>query len=137
MASAICDSKESELWVYPLPKPIQRLLDLPVCLLQSAVCPVSSACSQPLQSATPGLIISSTVLVGLQVAAFLLDHQRFSGVPPTALVSCSGFEAETCHAGESAQAIKVGSLQAYVTADSDCEERGSSSFPVQQASRPS
>lgn len=40
-----------------------------------------------------------------EVAAFLLDHDHFAGVPPTALVSC--------HAGSDAvsDGAKVGSLQ--------------------------
>ena len=40
-----------------------------------------------------------------EVAAFLLDHDHFAGVPPTALVSC--------HAGseDASQGAKVGSLQ--------------------------
>lgn len=41
-----------------------------------------------------------------EVAAFLLDHDHFAGVPPTALVSChAGTEAD------SAEGAKVGSLQ--------------------------
>lgn len=56
-----------------------------------------------------------------EVAAYVLDHGHFSGVPPTALVSLKGSEA-----------AKVGSLQQFVRADSDCEERGPSAFPVRE-----
>ncbi|CAL8472363.1 g11906 [Coccomyxa elongata] len=61
-----------------------------------------------------------------EVAAFLLDHDHFAGVPPTALVSC--------HAGSEAASdgAKVGSLQAFVEAEGDCEERGISAFPVRE-----
>lgn len=56
-----------------------------------------------------------------EVAAYILDHGHFSGVPPTAFVSLKGTEA-----------VKVGSLQQFVRADSDCEERGPSLFPVSE-----
>eukprot|EP01025_Chloroclados_australasicus_P059787 TRINITY_DN757_c3_g1_i1.p1 TRINITY_DN757_c3_g1~~TRINITY_DN757_c3_g1_i1.p1 ORF type:complete len:731 (+),score=33.84 TRINITY_DN757_c3_g1_i1:172-2193(+) len=57
-----------------------------------------------------------------EVIAFLLDHEHFSGVPPTALVNLVMPE----------QGFKVGSLQGFVHADGDCEERGCSVFPVQE-----
>jgi hypothetical protein len=60
------------------------------------------------------------------VAAYLLDHGRFAGVPPTALVTCRVNDS-VVRGGASA---KVGSLQQFVVADSDCEERGPSAFPV-------
>jgi hypothetical protein len=40
-----------------------------------------------------------------EVAAFLLDHDHFAGVPPTALVSCHDSSAFPC------DGAKVGSLQ--------------------------
>ena len=40
-----------------------------------------------------------------EVAAFVLDHDHFAGVPPTALVSCHDTSAFSCEGG------KVGSLQ--------------------------
>ena len=58
-----------------------------------------------------------------EVAAYVLDHGHFSGVPPTALVSAyvSG-ESSTGTSG----AVKVGSLQQFVESEGDCEERGES-----------
>ena len=53
-----------------------------------------------------------------EVAAFLLDHDHFAGVPPTALVSC--------HAGseDASEGSKVGSLQVQTptlqSADAGC-----------------
>ncbi len=51
----------------------------------------------------------------------MLGHERFAGVPPTALVSCRVNPVARGGAG-----TKVGSLQQFVMADSDCEERGPS-----------
>lgn len=48
-----------------------------------------------------------------------------AGVPPTALVSAF---VDASDGG----AVKVGSLQQFVEAEGDCEERGYSSFPVQE-----
>lgn len=97
-----------------------------------------------------------------EVAAYLLDHDHFSGVPPTALVRChvgdgtgdaavaadgslgSGSSspgsdgapgqrpipnARKSGGGLPAQA-KVGSLQQFVQAEGDLEERGTSGLPV-------
>lgn len=66
-----------------------------------------------------------------EVAAYVLDHDHFAGVPPTALVTCfvnaeGGVSSQPC--GER----KVGSLQQFVVAESDCEERGPSAFPVSE-----
>ena len=63
-------------------------------------------------------------LAGAQVAAFLLDHGHFAGVPPTALASC--------RQDLSTWETKVGSLQGFVPSDGDCEERGPSPFPVHE-----
>jgi hypothetical protein len=72
-----------------------------------------------------------------EVAAYLLDHGRFSGVPPTALVTCKvstspGADADggggTLGAAAPA-APKVGSLQQFVRAEGDLEERGTSGLP--------
>eukprot|EP00879_Flechtneria_rotunda_P001456 GHRR01001610.1.p1 GENE.GHRR01001610.1~~GHRR01001610.1.p1 ORF type:complete len:608 (+),score=281.81 GHRR01001610.1:779-2602(+) len=60
-----------------------------------------------------------------EVAAYVLDHQHFAGVPPTALVSAFVDSPE-------GGAVKVGSLQQFVESEGDCEERGYSSFPVQE-----
>eukprot|EP00891_Asterochloris_glomerata_P006752 jgi/Astpho2/6752/Aster-06767 len=68
-----------------------------------------------------------------EVAAFVLDHQHFAGVPPTALVSC---QQRTSMDADSVlfpmEDVKVGSLQHYVRSEGDCEERGCSSFPVEE-----
>ncbi|KAI8468286.1 MAG: phosphatidylinositol 3 and 4-kinase-domain-containing protein [Monoraphidium minutum] len=55
------------------------------------------------------------------VAAWLLDHGRFAGVPATAMVQLQ--------LGGAGGRAKVGSLQQFVAAESDCEERGVSEFP--------
>lgn len=60
-----------------------------------------------------------------EVIAFILDHDHFAGVPPTAMVSLSGVERGYRH-------TKVGSFQKYVNFDSDCEEMGPSKFPIQE-----
>lgn len=77
-----------------------------------------------------------------EVAAFLLDRAHFAGVPPTALVSCQPQTLDAAVAaaggppaaadGALAVGVKVGSLQQFVHADSDCEDRGPAPFPVQE-----
>lgn len=80
-----------------------------------------------------------------EVAAFLLDRGHFAGVPPTALVSCQPQALAAAVAAEGgvpdaapspspkpAVGVKVGSLQQFVHADSDCEDRGPAPFPVQE-----
>ena len=68
-------------------------------------------------------------VVPVQVAAYLLDHGHFSGVPPTALVSC---KQDPGRPGMHGTEVKVGSLQAFVGSDSDCEERGPQAFPTSE-----
>lgn len=51
-----------------------------------------------------------------EVAAYILDHGHFSGVPPTALVSAY---VNTAEGGT----VKVGSLQQFIQSDGDCEVR--------------
>ncbi|CAH8360375.1 unnamed protein product [Eruca vesicaria subsp. sativa] len=60
-----------------------------------------------------------------EVAAYLLDHQGFSSVPPTALVRISHVP---FHGNEAAD--KVASLQRYVGHDFDAGELGPGSFTV-------
>ncbi|KAI8475228.1 MAG: phosphatidylinositol 3 and 4-kinase-domain-containing protein [Monoraphidium minutum] len=60
-----------------------------------------------------------------EVAAFVLDHGGFAGVPATAMV-----QLEVGGGPGEPGALKVGSLQQYVVAESDCEERGVSGFPA-------
>lgn len=70
-----------------------------------------------------------------EVAAFLLDHQHFSGVPPTAMVTCLQRRPSADIMGAvSLEEAKLGSLQQFVQSDGDCEERGSSVFAVKQVS---
>lgn len=56
-----------------------------------------------------------------EVAAYVLDYDHFSGVPPTALVSA--YVSEDTNTGTGG-AVKVGSLQQFVESEGDCEERG-------------
>jgi len=68
-----------------------------------------------------------------EVAAFLLDHQHFSGVPPTAMVTCLQRRSSADITGAvSLEEAKLGSLQQFVKSDGDCEERGSSVFAVKE-----
>lgn len=60
-----------------------------------------------------------------EVIAFTLDHNHFSGVPPTTMASLSH-----CHANGAHR--KVGSFQQFVEHDMDCEEMGPSAFPVHE-----
>lgn len=60
-----------------------------------------------------------------EVIASVLDHDRFSGVPTTAMACL-----RDC--GESSGYRKVGSFQQFVHHVSDCEEMGPSSFPVEE-----
>jgi hypothetical protein len=63
-----------------------------------------------------------------EVAAYLLDHDHFAGVPPTALVSCFVNQ-------PTGGAVKVGSLQQFVDSEGDCEERGTSHFPINEVQK--
>lgn len=68
-----------------------------------------------------------------EVAAFLLDHHHFSGVPPTAMVTCLQRRSSADITGAVSLAeAKLGSLQQFVKSDGDCEERGSSIFAVKE-----
>ncbi|KAG2258312.1 hypothetical protein Bca52824_077606 [Brassica carinata] len=60
-----------------------------------------------------------------EVAAYLLDHQGFSSVPPTALVRISHVPFHSNDDGEA-----VASLQRYVGHDFDAGELGPGSFTV-------
>lgn len=67
-----------------------------------------------------------------EVAAYLLDHDHFAGVPPTMLVCCRSKNKLAANRGDSTQGsdriCKVGSLQRFVVSDADCEEMGPSAF---------
>ena len=60
-----------------------------------------------------------------EVIAFTLDHEHFSGVPPTTMASLSSNPSHASHR-------KVGSFQQFVQHDVDCEEMGPSNFPVHE-----
>ncbi len=64
-----------------------------------------------------------------EVAAFLLDHDGFSGVPPTTLACLVGGEIRSPKGSEK---VKRGSLQAFVRSDGEAEEMGTSAFPVNE-----
>lgn len=65
-----------------------------------------------------------------EVAAYLLDHAHFAGVPPTVLVCCRSKNKGSTRRGMRGPGgiYKVGSLQKFVATDSDCEEIGASAF---------
>jgi hypothetical protein len=66
-----------------------------------------------------------------EVAAYVLDHGHFAGVPPTAMVTCQP-NMLPGSLGSSVHGAKVGSLQQFVPATTDCEEQGPSAFPVHE-----
>ncbi|KAH6779552.1 hypothetical protein C2S52_010789 [Perilla frutescens var. hirtella] len=64
-------------------------------------------------------------------AAYVLDHDGFAGVPPTALVRFSHVKFNINNPGSDSTTIyKVASLQRYVKHDSDAGDLGPSSFSV-------
>ena len=76
-----------------------------------------------------------------EVAAYILDHATkgqdgekftgFAGVPPTILIECSHEYLE--HPKDDTTAgvnVKIGSLQMFVHASSNCEDMGPAHFPV-------
>lgn len=64
-------------------------------------------------------------------AAYLLDHDGFAGVPPTALVKFSHVKFDLKKSGsDSVPAYKIASLQRFVDHDSDAGDLGPSSFSV-------
>lgn len=71
-----------------------------------------------------------------ELAAYLLDHDGFAGVPPTALVKIThvGFHVN-CAAAISAPLYKIASLQRFVDHDFDAGELGPSGFSVASVHR--
>ncbi|XP_057785788.1 phosphatidylinositol 4-kinase gamma 8-like isoform X1 [Salvia miltiorrhiza] len=64
-------------------------------------------------------------------AAYVLDHDGFAGVPPTALVRFSHVKFNINNPGSDSTTIyKIASLQRYVKHDSDAGDLGPSSFSV-------
>ncbi|GAB4843975.1 hypothetical protein Ancab_013939 [Ancistrocladus abbreviatus] len=71
-----------------------------------------------------------------ELAAYLLDHGAFAGVPPTALVKISNlpFHVNTSPS-VSAPPYKIASLQRFVDHDCDAGELGASGFSVSSVHR--
>jgi len=72
-----------------------------------------------------------------EVAAYLLDHRHFAGVPATVMVRCthSAFhsaEERATNTEHSALKSKVGSFQAFVHHDSKSCDWGASMFPIKE-----
>ena len=73
-----------------------------------------------------------------EVAAYLLDHDGFSGVPVTSLANLS--EQSVFFSGEDDDIIqrenensgKLGSIQEFIKADAEAEEFGPSLFPLEE-----
>lgn len=62
-----------------------------------------------------------------EVAAFLLDHDHFSGVPETLVATFDHFTVDGTDCG-----TKTGSLQAFVENDGSTEDFGPAAFPIHQ-----
>merc|ERR1712070_808241 len=73
-----------------------------------------------------------------EVAAYLLDHDGFSGVPVTSLANLS--EQSVFFSGDDDDIIqreneksgKLGSIQEFIKADAEAEEFGPSLFPLEE-----
>ncbi|EPS68639.1 hypothetical protein M569_06126 [Genlisea aurea] len=63
-------------------------------------------------------------------AAYLLDHDGFAGVPPTALVRFTHVRFNSNTSDSASPVHKIASLQRYVRHDSDAGDLGPSSFSV-------
>lgn len=72
-----------------------------------------------------------------EVAAYLLDHQSFAGVPPTALIKISHptFYANSNIVPSSPSPPQIASIQQFITHDSDAGDIGPSSFSVASVHR--
>ncbi|KAJ4828348.1 hypothetical protein Tsubulata_033424 [Turnera subulata] len=71
-----------------------------------------------------------------ELAAFLLDHGGFAGIPPTALVKISHVEFHiNADAAISPPPYKIASLQRFIDHDFDAGELGPSSFSVASVHR--
>jgi hypothetical protein len=65
-----------------------------------------------------------------EVAAYVLDHAGFAGVPATSLANLC--EMRRSPSGKDMGDGKLGSLQAYVRADAEAEELGPHQFPTRE-----
>lgn len=85
--------------------------------------------------------LKSSVRVGetgvREVAAYLLDHNGFSGVPPTALVKISHvvFQMDNPTTPTATKTCKIASLQRFVDHDFDAGDLGPSGFSVSSVHR--
>ncbi|KAF9587580.1 hypothetical protein IFM89_004038 [Coptis chinensis] len=76
-----------------------------------------------------------------EVAAYLLDYDRFANVPPTALVKIThsifnvNGEVNSTRGHEKKQVSKIASFQQYIPHDFDASDSGTSSFPVSAVHR--
>lgn len=71
-----------------------------------------------------------------ELAAYLLDHDGFAGVPPTALVKISHVAFHPNNAeGILSSSLKIASIQRFVDHEYDAGELGSSSFSVASVHR--
>ncbi|XP_026418127.1 phosphatidylinositol 4-kinase gamma 8-like [Papaver somniferum] len=73
-----------------------------------------------------------------EVAAYLLDHNGFAGVPPTALVKISHVSFQTDNSSKPTnptKSCKTASLQRFVDHDFDAGDLGPSGFPVSSVHR--
>jgi len=76
-----------------------------------------------------------------ELAAYLLDHEHFAGVPPTTIVKYTQQKQTVKRTPNTAfdynnasenKTEKVGSLQLYCDHDSSCEDISANSFPTQE-----
>ncbi|WOG99957.1 hypothetical protein DCAR_0519313 [Daucus carota subsp. sativus] len=72
-----------------------------------------------------------------ELAAYLLDHDGFAGVPPTALVKIAHvkFHVNNSESAVAAPPCKIASLQRFVAHDSDAGDLGPSGFSVSSVHR--
>ncbi|KAK1386717.1 1-phosphatidylinositol 4-kinase [Heracleum sosnowskyi] len=72
-----------------------------------------------------------------ELAAYLIDHDGFAGVPPTALVKTSHvtFHVNNSETAKTVPPCKIASLQRFVAHDSDAGDLGPSGFSVSSVHR--
>jgi hypothetical protein len=102
--------------------------------------PKSNSCDNKLQCYKEGIEVGEASL--RECAAYLLDHDHFSAVPPTDLVLCQHpsfccLEEEENNdlSSSSKKVVKVGSFQQFVQNDGDTQDLGSAfvaKFPVDE-----
>ncbi|KAI3734067.1 hypothetical protein L6452_13528 [Arctium lappa] len=70
-----------------------------------------------------------------EVAAYLLDHDHFANVPPTALVKITHSIFNVNERWKKGHFSKIASLQQFIRHDFDASDHGTSSFPVSAVHR--